>query len=67
MYEKEGNPVEAIENYTQAATFFETENSKSQTSQCNAKVAELCSVVLDPPDLARAADIYEDLGKVRSG
>ncbi|GMH91826.1 hypothetical protein TrVE_jg14402 [Triparma verrucosa] len=63
MYEKDNNPVEAIENYTQAATFFETENSKSMTTQCNAKVAELCSAVLDPPDLARAADIYEELGK----
>ena len=90
MYEKDGNVAEAIENYAQAATFFETENSKvsarthphpcasalplilivsfrpapqSQTSQCNAKVAELCSAALTPPDLPRAADIYESLGK----
>lgn len=29
----------------------------------NAKVAELCSAVLEPPDLPRAAEIYERLGK----
>jgi len=62
MYERDGEVVEAIENYNQAATFFETENSKSQANTCNAKVAELCSAVLDPPDFPRSADIYESLG-----
>jgi len=63
MYESDGNVGEAIENYHQAATFFETENSKSQGNACQAKVAELCSAALDPPDLKRAADIYERLGR----
>lgn len=63
MYEKDGEVVEAIENYNQAATFYETENSKSQGNACKAKVAELCSAVLDPPDFSRSAEIYEDLGR----
>ncbi|GMH46632.1 hypothetical protein TrRE_jg10939 [Triparma retinervis] len=63
MYEKDNEVVEAIDNYSQAATFFDTENSKSQGNTCKAKVAELCSAVLEPPDFARAADIYETLGR----
>jgi len=55
--------TEAIESYEQAAELFEMENAKSQASQCMAKVAELASAALDPPDLIRAAQIYEDLGK----
>jgi len=53
----------AIENYEQAAELFGMEDSKSQKSQCLAKVAELSSAQLDPPDLGRAAHIYEDLGR----
>ena len=52
----------SIEMYEQAAELFEMEDSKSQASQCQAKVAELCSAALDPPDLIRAAGIYNDLG-----
>lgn len=63
MYEKDGNAPEAIENYTQAATFFQTENANSQKNACLSKVAELCSAALDPPDLKRAAGIYEKLGR----
>ena len=63
MYEKDGNAAEAIENYNQAAIFFDTENSKSQGNQCQLKVAELCSAMLDPPDLARASEIYENQGR----
>ena len=63
MYEGDSNAPEAIENFVQAATFFETEKSKSMANQCMAKVAELCSSVLQPPDYARAAKVYEDLGK----
>jgi|Transcript_15067 alpha-soluble NSF attachment protein len=55
--------VAAIESYEQASELFGMENSNSQASQCMAKVAELCSGALDPPDLLRAARIYEDLGK----
>ena len=39
------------------------EQQKSQSNQCLAKVAELSSAAKDPPDLIRAAEIYEQLGK----
>lgn len=61
--EVEGGVESAIENYEQAAELFALEESKSQASACRAKVAELCSAALDPPDLIRAAGIYEDLGR----
>lgn len=68
LYETESNDVEghislAIESYEQAAELFTMEDAKSQASQCLAKVAELSSAALDPPDLLRAAQLYEDLGK----
>jgi len=53
----------AIENYEQAAELFASENANSQRSQCLAKVAELCSAALEPPDLLRAAGIYDELGR----
>ncbi len=53
----------AIENYEQASELFGMENSTSQQSQCLAKVAELCSAQKDPPDLLRAAQIYDELGR----
>lgn len=53
----------AIESYEQAAELFTLEDAKSQASQCLAKVAELCSAALDPPDLIKGAQLYEDLGK----
>jgi len=55
--------VLAIEAYEQAAEFFGMEDSKSNTSQCLAKVAELCSAGLEPPDFVRASSIYDDLGR----
>lgn len=55
--------VMAIESYEQAAELFEMEDGKSTASQCQAKVAELCSAALDPPDLLRAAQIYDELGR----
>jgi alpha-soluble NSF attachment protein len=55
--------VLAIEAYEQAAELFEMEDSKSQASNCQAKVAELCSAALEPPDLTRAAGIYDKLGR----
>ena len=39
------------------------EQAKSQASQCLQKVAELSSGALDPPELSRAAEIYETLGR----
>jgi alpha-soluble NSF attachment protein len=71
LYENEEVAVEgdksavvlAIENYEQAAELFELEDSKSGASQCKAKIAELCSAALDPPDLIRAAQIYDELGR----
>lgn len=56
------NVTLAIESYEQAAELFSMEDSKSQASQCLAKVAELCSAALDPPELLRAAQIYDDMG-----
>lgn len=55
--------VLAIEAYEQAAEFFGMEDSKSNTSQCLAKVAELCSAALEPPDFVRASSIYDELGR----
>jgi alpha-soluble NSF attachment protein len=57
------NVVAAIEAYEQAGELFGMEDSKSQASQCRAKVAELCSAALDPPDLLRAAGLYDELGR----
>jgi alpha-soluble NSF attachment protein len=55
--------VYAIEMYEQAAELFTLEDAKSSVNQCNAKIAELCSAALDPPDLLRASQLYEDLGR----
>ena len=53
----------AIASYQQAAELFEMEQAKSQASSCLQKVAELCSGALDPPEMLRAAEIYEGLGR----
>lgn len=53
----------AIQSYQQAAELFEMEQAKSQASSCLQKVAELSSGALDPPELLRAAEIYESLGR----
>lgn len=53
----------AIASYQQAAELFEMEQAKSQASNCLQKVAELSSGALDPPELLRAAEIYESLGR----
>jgi alpha-soluble NSF attachment protein len=53
----------AIASYQQAAELFEMEQAKSQASSCLQKVAELSSGALDPPELLRAAEIYEGLGR----
>mmetsp|Transcript_4659 Transcript_4659/g.10285 ORF Transcript_4659/g.10285 Transcript_4659/m.10285 type:complete len:318 (-) Transcript_4659:363-1316(-) len=53
----------AIASYQQAAELFELEQAKSQASSCLQKVAELSSGALDPPELLRAAEIYESLGR----
>lgn len=55
--------VLAIESYEQASELFGMEDSKSSASQCLAKIAELCSAALDPPDFLRASSIYDDLGR----
>ena len=55
--------VLAIEAYQQAGELFALEQSNSQENQCKVKVAELCSAALDPPDLLRAAGLYEELGR----
>jgi len=61
--EEKSSVVLAIECYEQAADLFSMEEAKSSTSQCLAKVAELCSAALEPPDLIRASQIYDDLGR----
>jgi alpha-soluble NSF attachment protein len=38
------------------------EDSKSSANTCRAKVAELSSAALDPPDLLKASQIYQRLG-----
>lgn len=61
--EEKSHTVLAIEMYEQSAELFTAEDSHSQASQCWAKVAELCSAAIDPPDLLRAAQLFEDLGR----
>ena len=68
LYESDEIAVEnstalAIQMYEQAADLFGMEDSKGQASNCKAKVAELSSAALDPPDLLRAAQIYNELGR----
>jgi len=53
----------AIASYQEAAKLFELEQARSQASSCLQKVAELSSGALDPPELLRAAEIYESLGR----
>jgi alpha-soluble NSF attachment protein len=60
---EKSSTVQAIEFYEQAAELFTMEDSTSQASTCQAKVAELCSAALDPPDLLRAAQLYDTLGR----
>jgi len=52
----------AIESYQQAADLYDMEQQKSQSNQCLVKVAELASAALNPPELLRAAELYEKLG-----
>lgn len=61
--EEKSHIVLAIEAYEQASELFGMEDSKSSTTQCLGKIAELCSGALDPPDFRRAAKIYDDLGR----
>lgn len=61
--EDKSHIVLAIEAYEQASELFGMEDSKSSTSQCLGKIAELCSAALDPPDFGRASKIYDDLGR----
>lgn len=60
---EKSNVVLAIEMYEQAAELFEMEDSKSQASTCQTKIAELCSAALEPPDLLRASNLYDTLGR----
>ena len=53
----------AIQSYQQAADLFEMEQAKSQASGCLQKIAELSSAALNPPDLLKAANLYESLGR----
>ena len=68
LYESDEVAVEnatamAIEMYEQAADLFQMEDSKGQSSNCKSKVAELSSAALDPPDLLKAGQIYDELGR----
>ncbi|KAL7487641.1 hypothetical protein ACHAW6_013272 [Cyclotella cf. meneghiniana] len=53
----------AIESYQKAADLFEMDQAKSQASGCLQKIAELSSGALNPPELLKAADLYESLGR----
>ena len=52
----------AIIFYEQASELYDMEDSKSSANTCRAKVAELASAALDPPDLLKASRIYNTLG-----
>jgi alpha-soluble NSF attachment protein len=54
--------VNAIQFYEQASELYDMEDSKSAANTCRAKVAELASAALDPPDLLKASRIYNQLG-----
>jgi alpha-soluble NSF attachment protein len=62
-HHEKSHVVLALEAYEQAAELFTAENSNSQASSCWIKVAELCSAALDPPDMIRAARLFEDIGR----
>lgn len=53
----------AIQSYQQAADLFEMERAQSQASGCLQKIAELSSAALNPPDLLKASQLYENLGR----
>jgi alpha-soluble NSF attachment protein len=64
LYEQEdGEVAGAIELYEQAADLFALEESKSAAATCKGKVAELCSAALSPPDLLKAFQLYDELGR----
>uniref|UniRef100_A0A6U5JA08 Alpha-soluble NSF attachment protein n=1 Tax=Corethron hystrix TaxID=216773 RepID=A0A6U5JA08_9STRA len=54
---------EAIDSYQRAADYYDMADAKSQSSAMLAKVAELSSSALNPPDYHRAGGIYEKLGR----
>ena len=65
MLVEEGEYVQAMECYEQARDLYgmDSGNNRSHASNCAMKVAELCSSKIDPPDYAKAAKLYADMGK----
>jgi alpha-soluble NSF attachment protein len=61
MMESEGAYEEAIRHFTEAADLFVAENASSTALKCVTRVAHL-SAQLDPPDYARAAEMFERVG-----
>jgi hypothetical protein len=61
MMESEGAMEEAISHFQQAADLFIAENAASTALKCSTRIAHL-SAQMDPPDLARAAEVFEHVG-----
>ncbi|GAB5030318.1 soluble nsf attachment protein alpha isoform [Nannochloropsis oceanica] len=67
IYEKEGSYDEAVENYMQAAEYFNSENNKSSANDAMQKTAFLLTTTRGAADpsldnYARAANIFEEMG-----
>ncbi|CAM9875343.1 unnamed protein product [Pylaiella littoralis] len=62
IHETEKDYGLAIEALEQAAEYLGSEGSASQANACLSKVAGMVSKEMDPPDLQKAAEIYERLG-----
>ncbi|CAM9958138.1 unnamed protein product [Ascophyllum nodosum] len=63
IYKEEGNYSEAVEAWQEASDYLASENSSSQANACLVKVAAAVSKDMEPPQLGRAATIYERLGR----
>ncbi|CAN0231770.1 unnamed protein product, partial [Laminaria digitata] len=63
IHESEQEYESAVDALQQAAEYLAGEGSTSQANSCLVKVAGIISKDMDPPDLARAAELYEQLGR----
>ena len=61
MCEQEGAYEEAIRHFQEAADLFTAENAASTALKCITRIAHL-SAQLDPPDLGKAAEMFERVG-----
>lgn len=63
IHEKNREFPAAVDALQQAAEFLQSENSTASANACFVKIATMISQDMNPPDLGRAAEIFERLGK----